>query len=64
MRNSAMQTRNVLGAFAADGIADTRPVLLIDDMSSSRWTLTVVARMLRRAGSSLVYPLVIAAGPS
>jgi ATP-dependent DNA helicase RecQ len=64
MRNSAMQTRNVLKAFAVESVADTRPVLLIDDLSSSRWTLTVVARMLRRAGCPLVYPLVIAAGSS
>jgi ATP-dependent DNA helicase RecQ len=64
MNNSAMQTRNVLRAFTVDGVEDTRPVLLIDDSLTSRWTATVVGRLLRRAGCSLVYPLVIASGAS
>jgi ATP-dependent DNA helicase RecQ len=62
MNNSAMQTRNVLTAFAVDAVDDTRPVLLIDDSMTSRWTVTVVGRMLRRAGCAAVYPMVIASG--
>jgi ATP-dependent DNA helicase RecQ len=64
MNNSAMQTRNVLRAFSVHSVDDTRPVLLIDDSMTSRWTATVVGRMLRRAGCALVYPLVIASGAS
>jgi len=36
------------------------PVLLVDDLVSSRWTLTVAARELRRAGAPAVLPLVLA----
>ncbi len=59
VHNSAQQVRNVLGAFAVAAVPDTRPVLLIDDTVNSRWTLTTVARHLRRAGVSSVLPLVI-----
>jgi ATP-dependent DNA helicase RecQ len=36
------------------------PVLLVDDVASSRWTLTVAAQALRRAGASSVLPFVLA----
>src|SRR5690554_6793661 len=45
------------------GLADVKPgapVLLIDDLADSRWTLTVAARALRRAGASGVLPFVLA----
>jgi ATP-dependent DNA helicase RecQ len=41
-----------------DGIAG--PVLLVDDLVSSRWSLTVAARALRAAGAPAVLPLVLA----
>jgi ATP-dependent DNA helicase RecQ len=34
--------------------------LLVDDVASSRWTLTVAARELRLAGASAVLPLTLA----
>ncbi|MBV2357030.1 RecQ family ATP-dependent DNA helicase [Streptomyces sp. J2-1] len=37
------------------------PVLLVDDRTDSGWTLAVAARLLRRAGSGEVLPLVLAA---
>lgn len=37
------------------------PVLLVDDLVDSRWTLAVAARELRRAGSGPVLPFVLAA---
>lgn len=37
------------------------PVLLIDDMVDSRWTMTIAAMRLREAGSGPVYPLALAA---
>ena len=40
---------------------DGRPVLLVDDLVDSRWTLAVAARALRRAGSGPVLPFVLAA---
>jgi ATP-dependent DNA helicase RecQ len=36
------------------------PVLLVDDMASSRWTLTVAAQSLRQAGAPAVLPFVLA----
>lgn len=36
------------------------PVLLVDDLTDSGWTLAVASRMLRRAGAAGVLPLVLA----
>ncbi|SCF85821.1 ATP-dependent DNA helicase RecQ [Streptomyces sp. MnatMP-M17] len=36
------------------------PVLLVDDLSDSGWTLAVAARLLRKAGADGVFPLVLA----
>ncbi|MFI9274769.1 DEAD/DEAH box helicase [Kitasatospora sp. NPDC052896] len=36
------------------------PVLLVDDLVDSGWTVTVAARLLRRAGAAGVLPLVLA----
>ena len=36
------------------------PVLLVDDVANSRWTLTVAAAALRLAGASGVLPFVLA----
>ena len=37
------------------------PMLLVDDLVDSRWSLTVAGRLLRRAGSGPVLPFVLAA---
>lgn len=36
------------------------PVLLVSELVDSRWTFTVLARELRRAGASAVYPFALA----
>ncbi|MFD0866758.1 recombinase RecQ, partial [Tessaracoccus lubricantis] len=36
------------------------PVLLVDDLADSRWTLTVAGRLLRRAGAPEVLPFALA----
>jgi ATP-dependent DNA helicase RecQ len=59
LRNSAQQVRNVWGAFAVDDVLD-EPVLLVDDLADSKWTLTVVGRELLAAGSGPVFPFVLA----
>ncbi len=38
----------------------TGPVLLVDDLADSRWTVTVAGRELRRAGAPGVLPFVLA----
>jgi ATP-dependent DNA helicase RecQ len=61
MENSAQQLRNVHGAFAVNGNAVAAgPVLLVDDVHDSRWTLTVAGAALRDAGSGPVLPFTLA----
>jgi ATP-dependent DNA helicase RecQ len=36
------------------------PVLLVDDQVDTGWTMTVAARLLRRAGASAVLPFALA----
>lgn len=61
MANRTQQARNVDGALSLNGAPiPTGPVLLIDDMVDSRWTLTVAAWLLRSHGAGAVYPLALA----
>jgi ATP-dependent DNA helicase RecQ len=61
MQNSVNQCRNVLDAFHVEADLVRRgPVLLVDDMADSRWTLAVCGAALRRSGSGGVYPFVLA----
>ncbi|MDW8290093.1 MAG: RecQ family ATP-dependent DNA helicase [Armatimonadota bacterium] len=61
MQNSFHQVSNLDGAFEVDpwsGIS--QPVFLVDDVVDSGWTLTVIAVLLRRAGSGPVFPIALA----
>ena len=61
MANSTQQARNVDGALElVDAVLPAGPVLLIDDMVDSRWTLTVAAYLLRNAGTGPVFPMALA----
>lgn len=61
MANSTQQARNIDGSLAVSVKAlRTAPVLLVDDMVDSRWTLTVAAWLLRSHGSGEVFPLALA----
>jgi ATP-dependent DNA helicase RecQ len=61
MENSAQQADNVIGAFGIrDELVQPGPLLLVDDVRDSGWTMTVVADLLREAGSGPVHPLVLA----
>ena len=61
MQNSAWQARNVADSMAIqDGAMLTGPVLLVDDIVDSRWTVAVAAQLLREAGSGEVWPLALA----
>jgi ATP-dependent DNA helicase RecQ len=59
-QNRFRQCQNLDGAFGIDGATPESPVLLIDDVVDSRWTLTVVAAILRQAGSGPVLPFALA----
>jgi ATP-dependent DNA helicase RecQ len=61
MMNSWQQSSNLDGAFEVDrGQIEAGPVLLIDDVVDSRWSLTVIGALLRTAGSGPVFPMVLA----
>ena len=61
MANSSQQARNIDGSLAVNsGTLPTGPVLLVDDMVDSRWTLTVAAWLLTSHGTGPVYPLALA----
>ena len=58
--NAVHQCRNLDGVFAVRGDLPDGPVLLVDDVVDSGWTLTVVVALLRTAGCGVVWPLVLA----
>jgi len=61
LANSAQQARNVDGTMEVSLTPlPSGPVLLVDDIVGSRWTLTVAAWLLRQAGSAEVWPLALA----
>ncbi|MGB3829327.1 MAG: RecQ family ATP-dependent DNA helicase [Ornithinimicrobium sp.] len=63
--NSAFRLANVwervaVGVELGDAVSSLAgPVLLVDDRIESRWTMTVAARALRRAGAPAVLPLAL-----
>ena len=59
-QNSYHQCLNLDGAFEIQNDIPDTPVLLIDDVIDSRWTVTVLAALLRRQGSGEVYPVALA----
>jgi ATP-dependent DNA helicase RecQ len=61
MANSSQQAQNVDGSLAVKREnLPGGPVLLVDDMIDSRWTMTVAAYLLRLSGSGKVFPLALA----
>ncbi len=59
--NSVFRLAGLWDRFSAQGLdIPEGPVLLVDDMADSRWTLTVAARTLRQAGATEVLPFVLA----
>lgn len=62
--NRFHQCRNLDGVFAVSESIPSGPVLLIDDMIDSGWTMTVIAALLRRVGSGPVYPLAVSSTAS
>lgn len=60
MANSTQQARNIDGSLAIiTSSVPQAPVLLVDDMVDSRWTLTVAAWLLRQNGSEEVWPIAL-----
>lgn len=61
MANGTQQARNLDGSLAPvhGQTIPPGPVLLVDDMVDSRWTLTVCAWLLRKNGSGVVWPMAL-----
>ncbi|MCZ2858651.1 RecQ family ATP-dependent DNA helicase [Blastococcus sp. VKM Ac-2987] len=60
-RLAAVWDRIVVGPELREALASVDgPVLLVDDLADSRWTMTVAGRELRRAGASAVLPFALA----
>jgi ATP-dependent DNA helicase RecQ len=61
-RLASVWDRFMVGPDLAEALAPYagRPILLIDDLADSRWTLTVAARVLRQHGASDVLPFTLA----
>ena len=59
-QNRFHQCHNLDGAFEARDDLPSGPVLLVDDIVDSGWTMTVVAALLRQAGAGPVWPLALA----
>jgi ATP-dependent DNA helicase RecQ len=60
-RLAAVWDRIVVGDDLRERLASVSgPVLLVDDLADSRWTMTVAGRELRRAGASSVLPFALA----
>lgn len=60
MENSAQRLRNVAHSLEVTGEPISGPVLLVDDVVDSGWTLTYAGYLLRQHGSGPVLPLAFA----
>jgi ATP-dependent DNA helicase RecQ len=61
MQNSTQQLRNAHGKLAIeDAAVPSGPVLLVDDIVDSGWTMTVAGMLLRTRGSGPVHPFALA----
>ncbi|MEU4418751.1 phosphoribosyltransferase family protein, partial [Nocardia salmonicida] len=58
--NSAQRVAAVHRRFRLEGEIPAAPVLLLDDLVGTGWTLTLAARALRAAGATAVLPLTLA----
>lgn len=59
-QNHFHQCRNLDGVFRIDAPIPAGPVLLLDDVVDSGWTMTVVAALLRQSGCGPVWPVALA----
>jgi ATP-dependent DNA helicase RecQ len=59
MQNSVHQLQNVADAFKVNGPVRREPVLLVDDIVDSGWTLTLIGWLLRENGVPSVFPFAL-----
>lgn len=59
-QNRFHQCHNLNGVFRVEQAIPNTPVLLVDDVVDSGWTLAILAALLRQAGSGPVFPVALA----
>lgn len=59
MNNSYHQAKNLDGVFEVGNGIPNKPVLLIDDIIDSGWTITVAAMLLKQKGCGNVFPVAL-----
>jgi len=64
MQNGFMQARNVINTIQIDQRVSQEPVLLVDDIIDSGWTLTMAGYLLKKQGNGQVYPFTLAQATS
>ena len=61
MANSVQRARTLDGSMSIDSESiQAGPVLLVDDLIDTRWTMSIATWLLRSNGSGPVYPLALA----
>ena len=61
MANSVQRARTLDGSMSIDPSSVLEgPVLLVDDLVDTRWTMSIASWLLRSNGSGPVYPLALA----
>jgi ATP-dependent DNA helicase RecQ len=63
-QNTAHRLQNLDGVFQAEYIPTRAPVLLIDDIYDSGWTLTLLSAILMHDGVCAVYPATLSCATS
>ena len=64
MQNSSKQAHNVINTIRIVQTISLEPVLLVDDIIDSGWTLTMAGYLLKKQGSRQVYPFTLARATS
>lgn len=59
LENDYLQAKNAFQSVKASAALSDDPLLLVDDIVDSRWTITVAAYKLRFNGSGRVHPLAL-----
>jgi ATP-dependent DNA helicase RecQ len=60
MGNSYQQVKNLDGVFKISEGVNHLPCILVDDMTDSGWTITVVSALLRNSKVESVLPVALA----
>ncbi len=63
-QNMFRQCRNLDGVFKVVADIPRQPVLLVDDIIDSGWTVTVLAALMQQSGSGPVFPVALASTSS